>query len=132
MFNEYTAGAEDDLKRATQIARRMVSHWGMSERLGPVAFRAGDEHPFLGKEMAEPREFSEHTAQVIDEEIGRILRRRCRSRRAIAARASRQAGPVAQALEREETLDEPQIEALIGPPSHRLNGAAGIKAKDEK
>ena len=74
VFNEFTAGAEDDLKRATQIARRMVTHWGMSERLGPVAFRAGEEHPFLGKEMAEPREFSEHTAQVIDEEIVRILR----------------------------------------------------------
>ncbi len=74
VFNELSAGAGDDLKRATQIARRMVSHWGMSERLGPVAFRLGEEHPFLGKEMAEPREFSEHTAQVIDEETVRIIR----------------------------------------------------------
>ena len=73
-FDEFTAGAEDDLKRATQLARRMVTHWGMSERLGPVAFRAHEEHPFLGREMSEPREFSEHTAQVIDEEIVRILR----------------------------------------------------------
>ena len=74
VFNEFSAGAEDDLNKATQIARRMVTHWGMSERLGPVAFRDTEEHPFLGKEMAAPRQFSEHTAQVIDEEVIRILR----------------------------------------------------------
>ena len=74
VFNEFSAGAEDDLNKATQIARRMVTHWGMSERLGPVAFRDSEEHPFLGKEMATSRQFSEHTAQVIDEEVIRILR----------------------------------------------------------
>ena len=52
----------------------MVTHWGMSERLGPVAFRDSEDHPFLGREMAEPRRFSEHTAQVIDEEVSRLLR----------------------------------------------------------
>ena len=74
VFDEYSAGAEDDLNKATQLARRMVTHWGMSERLGPVAFRDGEDHPFLGREMAEPRRFSEHTAQVIDEEVSRLLR----------------------------------------------------------
>ena len=69
VFDEYSAGAEDDLKQATQLARRMVTHWGMSERLGPVAYRTSEEHPFLGKEIIEQREFSEHTAQVIDEEV---------------------------------------------------------------
>ena len=73
VFDEYSAGAENDLKQATQLARRMVTHWGMSERLGPVAFRDSEEHPFLGREMAEPRQFSEHTAQVIDEEVAHIL-----------------------------------------------------------
>ena len=55
VFDEYSAGAEDDLNKATQLARRMVTHWGMSERLGPVAFRDSEDHPFLGREMAEPR-----------------------------------------------------------------------------
>jgi cell division protease FtsH len=119
IFNEYSAGAEDDLKRATQLARRMVSHWGMSERLGPVAFRAGDEHPFLGKEMSEPREFSEHTAQVIDEEIGRILSTASERARQLLEQHRQQLDTLAQALEREETLDEPQIEALIGPSAYR-------------
>ena len=54
VFNEFSAGAEDDLNKATQLARRMVTHWGMSERLGPVAFRDTEEHPFLGKEMSAP------------------------------------------------------------------------------
>ncbi|MBC7844354.1 MAG: ATP-dependent zinc metalloprotease FtsH, partial [Gemmatimonadaceae bacterium] len=66
VFDEYSAGAEDDLKRATSLARRMVSHWGMSEKIGPVAFRQGEDHPFLGKELHEAREFSEETAHTID------------------------------------------------------------------
>ncbi len=54
VFNEYSAGAEDDLNKATQLARRMVTHWGMSERLGPVAFRDSEDHPFLGARWPSP------------------------------------------------------------------------------
>ena len=75
VFDEITTGAEYDLKQATQLARRMVTQWGMSERLGTVAFRHGEEHPFLGREIAQPRDFSEHTAQIIDEEIRAIVPR---------------------------------------------------------
>ena len=121
-FDEFSAGAESDLKQATQIARRMVTHWGMSERLGPVAFRNGEEHPFLGKEMTEPREFSEHTAQVIDEEIVRILREADDKARSLLEQHRDKLDLLAQALEREETLDERQIAELIGPPAHRRNG----------
>ena len=73
VFDEYSAGAEDDLKRATDLARKMVSHWGMSEVIGPVAFRQGEEHPFLGKEMHETRQFSEETARIIDQEVQNFL-----------------------------------------------------------
>src|SRR5690606_22410934 len=55
VFDEYSAGAEDDLKKATQVARRMVGNWGMSELIGPVAFVQDEEHPFLGREMHEQR-----------------------------------------------------------------------------
>jgi len=122
VFSELSAGAEDDLKRATQLARRMVTHWGMSERLGPVAFRANEEHPFLGKEMSEPREFSEHTAQVIDEEIVRILRDADDKARCLLEQHRDKLDLMAQALEREETLDEHQIAEVIGPAVHRRNG----------
>src|SRR5258708_31138547 len=67
-------GHENDLKEATRLARYMVTHWGMSSRLGPMSFRIGEEHVFLGKEIAEPRDFSEDTAHVIDEEVQKLLR----------------------------------------------------------
>ena len=59
VYDEYSAGAENDLTQATAMARRMVAHWGMSERLGPVAYHLSEEHPFLGKEFHEQRQFSE-------------------------------------------------------------------------
>ncbi|MGA0041256.1 MAG: ATP-dependent zinc metalloprotease FtsH, partial [Pirellulales bacterium] len=73
VFGEYSAGAENDLVQATRLARRMVAHWGMSDRVGPVACHGAQEHPFLGRDVYEQREFSEHTAQIIDEEVSRIL-----------------------------------------------------------
>ena len=74
VFGELSVGAAEDLKQATRLARLMVTQFGMSDRVGPVFFRASEEHPFLGREMAELRDHSEHTAQVIDEEVARILR----------------------------------------------------------
>jgi cell division protease FtsH len=73
VFDEYTAGGEGDLRQATALARRMVAVWGMSDLIGPVAFRQGEEHPFLGKEMHTSRDFSEQTAYAIDREIQRLL-----------------------------------------------------------
>jgi len=118
VFDEYSAGAEDDLKKATELARHMVTHWGMSERLGPVAFRDGEDHPFLGKEMAEPRRFSEHTARVIDEEVVRILREAA-EKAAKTLKAHRdKLDALAEGLKREETLDEMEIEEILGPPAY--------------
>jgi cell division protease FtsH len=74
VYNQPYAGAESDLKSATRLARQMVAHWGMSERLGPIAFRVGEEHVFLGKEIQEARDFSEKTAGLIDDEVQRLLR----------------------------------------------------------
>ncbi len=117
-FDQYTAGCEDDLKRATGLARRMVTHWGMSERLGPVAFRNGEHHPFLGKEMAEPREYSDHTAQVIDEEVTRILNEASERAVTVLTENRDKLDTLATSLDREEELDDCQIEALIGPPAY--------------
>jgi cell division protease FtsH len=74
VYGQPYAGAEMDIKQATRLARYMVTHWGMSERLGPMSFRIGEEHVFLGKEIQEPRDFSEGTAQMIDQEVQRLLR----------------------------------------------------------
>ncbi len=74
VFGDITSGAEADLKQATQLARRMVAQWGMSQKLGPVAFRRDEEHVFLGREMAQQRDFSEATAERIDQEIEALVR----------------------------------------------------------
>ena len=129
VFQELTAGAEDDLNKATELARRMVTHWGMSERLGPVAFRDGEDHPFLGKEMAEPRRFSEHTAQVIDEEVSRLLRDASDRATAMLTEHREKLETLARKLEETETLDEADIEKLIGPPVNKQPaGRSGVGA----
>jgi cell division protease FtsH len=120
IYNEYSVGAENDLKRSTQLARRMVAHWGMSERLGPVAFRIGEEHPFLGREMSEPREFSEHTAQVIDEETARILHTAADTAKKMLIEHRPKLDELATKLAEQETLEVKEIEALLGPPAERL------------
>ena len=130
-FDQYTAGCEDDLKRATGLARRMVTHWGMSERLGPVAFRNGEHHPFLGKEMAEPREYSEHTAQVIDEEVTRILNEASERALTVLTENRDKLDTLATSLDREEELDDTQIEALIGPPAYERKEAKKLSTEPD-
>ena len=119
VFDEYSAGAEDDLKRATQLARRMVTHWGMSERLGPVAYRTSEEHPFLGKEIVEQREFSEHTAQLIDEEVARILHQAAERAHDLLDKNRPLLEKLATGLAENEVLDHREIEELIGPSPTR-------------
>jgi len=129
VFDEYSAGAEDDLKRVTQLARRMVTHWGMSERLGPVAYRTSEEHPFLGKEFHEQREFSEHTAQVIDEEVSRILHAAADEARRLLEKNRDKIDALAKALVEREILDEHEIEDVVGPSANQLaqsNGKAEV------
>ncbi|MEZ6067862.1 MAG: ATP-dependent zinc metalloprotease FtsH [Planctomycetaceae bacterium] len=126
-FDEYTAGAEDDLKRATDIARRMVAHWGMSEKIGPVAFRQTDEHPFLGKEIHEQRQFSDETARMIDEEIQRLLNEA--QERAVETLAQNRdmLDKLSQGLLNDEILDRDEMTALIGPPIERRYKASALQ-----
>jgi cell division protease FtsH len=69
VYNETSTGAGDDLKKATQLTRRMICQWGMSEKIGPVVINMGETHPYLGQEVSEPRNFSEHTSKLVDDEI---------------------------------------------------------------
>src|SRR5207247_2726846 len=66
IYGQPYSGQESDLKQATRMARYMVTHWGMSDRLGPMSFRIGEEHVFLGKEIQEPKDFrsEEHTSEL--------------------------------------------------------------------
>ena len=76
VFSERTSGAGNDLERVTEIARKMVCEWGMSEAVGPVTFGKGEQQPFLGREIARKNDYSEDTAVQIDREIKRIISER--------------------------------------------------------
>ncbi|MBV8228503.1 MAG: ATP-dependent zinc metalloprotease FtsH [Planctomycetaceae bacterium] len=128
VFNDLTAGAAGDLKHATRLARMMVTQWGMSERVGPVFFRASEEHPFLGREMSEPRDHSEHTAQVIDEEVARILHEADeRAYRLLEAHRD-ELERMTEALIEREVLTVAEIEELIG----KRAGSARVEASGDE
>jgi len=114
VFDEYSAGAEDDLKKATQLARAMVAHWGMSEVIGPVAFRQAEEHPFLGKEIHEQRKFSEETAHVIDQEVQRFLTTAAERAIQVLNEHREELDRVARALMERESIGPKELTELIG------------------
>jgi cell division protease FtsH len=112
VFGEVSSGAEEDLKQATRLARHMVTHWGMSDKLGPVAFRRGEEHIFLGREMTQQRDFSEHTAQIIDDEIRDLLNSVEQEVTLLLEQHRARLESLAAALLEKETLQADEIEAI--------------------
>lgn len=120
VFDEYSAGAEGDIKQATHLARRMVAHWGMSESIGPVAFRQGEEHPFLGKEMHEMREFSEETARIIDQEVQRFLNEAADRATEMLIANRDKLDQLANALLEHEVLNSDEIATIIGVRAERV------------
>lgn len=113
VFNELSNGAENDLKQATQLARRMVAHWGMSKRIGPAAFPQNEDHVFLGKEVAQGREHSEATATIIDEEIQALLKDIEAYGRELLEENRERLDALAQALEERETLEVEKIAEIL-------------------
>jgi cell division protease FtsH len=113
-LNEQTSGANEDLKVATRIARKMVTSLGMSRRLGATSFQGDDDQVFLGRELAmNRRDFSENTAQIIDEEIRSIVES-CEQRALGCLREHReQLQNLATALLDRETLTSPEIEKIL-------------------
>jgi cell division protease FtsH len=112
-FGDISTGAGDDLKKATQLARRMVCQWGMSDEIGPVVFKKGEPHPFLGRELAEDKDYSEHTAQRIDEEIKKITLGMEEKAHDLLADNLPQLDALAAALLEHETLTRGEVEALL-------------------
>ena len=118
IYDEFSAGAENDLERATAMARRMVTKWGMSERLGPVSYKLSDEDPFLGREMHQQRQFSEHTMQIIDEEVARILHGAAERAQEILTAHRDKLDILCKALVENEEISEDEMVELIGPSVH--------------
>lgn len=112
-FDEMTTGAGNDLERATDLARRMVCEWGMSEKLGPQTFGKKEESIFLGRELTQHQEYSEATAQEIDAEVARIMRDQYNRARKIIEDHREGLTAIAEALFEYETLDAKEVAALL-------------------
>lgn len=108
-----TTGAGNDLERATELARKMVTEWGMSEKLGPLTFGKKDEHIFLGKEIARHKDYSEKTAIEIDEEVKRIVIEAYNISKKLLAENIDLLETLAKSLLEKETLEGTEIDAII-------------------
>ncbi|MDW8396415.1 MAG: cell division protein FtsH, partial [Anaerolineae bacterium] len=114
VFQDVTAGAMSDLERASNIARNMVRAYGMSEAIGPVSYGERSDLVFLGREIAEGRNYSEMIAEMIDREVTNILRRAYDRAKAILTENMDKLHAVAKALLERETLDAAEFRRVMG------------------
>jgi cell division protease FtsH len=113
VFGDKWTGASDDLEKATKLARRMVTAYGMSEKLGPLTFGDRDELVFLGREIAEQRNYSDHVAEEIDQEVRDIVDQAYNRARDILITYRQKLDAVAQRLIEIETIERAEFEALV-------------------
>jgi cell division protease FtsH len=115
IFNELTTGASSDLKTASELARDLVTKYGMSEKLGPVTFSDHDELIFLGREISEGRNFSEKVASEIDEEVKKFIRDAEVVTDKILKTKKSKLIQIAKVLTAKETIERKEFEELIHP-----------------
>ena len=113
VFNQITTGAGNDIERATDLARKMVCEWGMSEDLGPLTFGKKDEEIFLGREIATRRDYSEEIALKIDSEVRRLVTENYERTKRILLKNMAALKALAEALLEKEVLDAPEIDKII-------------------
>jgi cell division protease FtsH len=128
IFGDTTTGSSNDIEKATDLARRMVTEFGMSEKLGPLSFGKRDELVFLGREIGEQRNYSDDVAKQIDEEVRSLIDRAYdRAMEVLVAQRDRLQA-LAEKLVAEETVDSEEFEKLFSdlPPKENLHGATPI------
>jgi cell division protease FtsH len=136
--DKVTPGASQDIQQATNIARRMVTQFGMSDAIGPIAVGDREQEIFLGREIVQRREISDSTAQLVDEEVKRILTNAFAEATRILTERRPALDWLAAALLERETLDRDEVELVVAgktlPPQARavpLSGDAPAKEKDK-
>ena len=113
VFNQFTTGAGNDIERATELARKMVCEWGMSEKLGPMSYGAKEEELFLGREITKTRNFSENTAIAIDAEVRLIVTSAMKRADKILKDNIKVLHRLSNALLEREILDSEEIDKII-------------------
>ncbi len=112
-FDEVTTGASNDLKKLTSIARQIVTQYGMDKKLGPRTFGQKEEMVFLGKEIHERRDYSEKTAEVIDEEISKYVKQALETAKKVITDNKDKIEKIAKVLVEKETLEKEAFDALV-------------------
>ncbi len=130
IFERTTTGAGNDLEKSTEIARKMVCEWGMSEKLGPVTFGKKQEQIFLGREIAQHKDYSEKTAEEIDNEIKKIVTERYEYSKHLLMDNRVLLEKLASTLLDRETLDAAEIDAII--QGRELSTPEPIKSEKDK
>lgn len=115
VFDEITTGAENDLKQATSLAKRMVGLWGMSEDIGPVFLGSGEENVFLGREITQDKSVSDSTAQQVDRAVRELVENALKGAIELNRRHRDLLEALVAALLEKETLDGPEVSAIFGP-----------------
>ncbi len=129
IFNELTTGAGNDLERATELARKMVCEWGMSEKLGPVTFGKAEQEVFIGRELAMKKNYSEEIAVLIDDEIRKFVYDAEETAKNILTANIDKLHLVAQTLLEKETLSGSELDELLGlKDNHREDKETEKKA----
>ncbi|OHB19181.1 MAG: cell division protein FtsH [Parcubacteria group bacterium RIFCSPHIGHO2_01_FULL_47_10b] len=123
VFSEVTTGASSDLKRAADLARSIVTRYGMSDKIGPVAYDEAHEKVFLGRELTERRIYSEHTAALIDSEVSSAIKKALKTAQDILKKKRRLLEKVASELIKKENLERADFEKLVGMPTPQPAGA---------
>ena len=114
IMNEFTTGAGNDIEKASHLARKMVCEWGMSDGLGPIAFGKKEEHPFLGRDFSQVKDYSEETARRIDQEILKIVHDSYKRAKSVIQEDIDCLHSIANALLEKESLDAASIEQIMG------------------
>ena len=113
VFGEITTGASNDLEKASELARKLVKEYGMSEKLGPVAFGEKEELVFLGKEIGEQRNYSETVATKIDEEVSQFIKNAQNTAKKILKKKRKLLNRIAKTLTEKETIEREEFEKLV-------------------
>jgi len=123
IYNQTSTGAQNDISQATELARKMVCQWGMSDVLGPIAYGQKEEPIFIGKEIAQHKDYSEETAKLIDDEIKNIIDECRKTAEALLNEHKDKLALLADTLFKKETLDDDEVRKLLGfPPRNKEKG----------
>jgi len=131
IYNETTTGTKQDLQQATELARRMVCEWGMSDEIGPVSYGQEEEPIFIGKEIARHKDYSEDMAQKIDKAVRAVLSRGIETAQSILKREREKLELLADNLMTRETLTDDEVRTLLGLPPLQATGFEGAAVPAE-